>query len=67
MHETDDHEFVLVVSDNGIGFTGEIGFMKGKSLGLFLVKNLTEQLDGTVELDTDKGTKFTIKFPANVR
>lgn len=32
-----------------------------------LVKNLTEQLEGTVELDTQNGAKFTIKFPSNVK
>jgi len=66
MHKANDHKFILVVSDNGIGLAGGLDSMDGQSLGLYLVKNLAEQLDGTVEIDTDKGTRFTIKFPYNM-
>jgi len=66
MHKANDHKLILAVSDNGIGLAGGLKSMDGESLGLYLVKNLVEQLDGTVELDTGAGTKFTIKFPYNM-
>jgi len=36
---------------------------KLKSLGLKLVKTIAEnQLAGTIDIESNKGTKFTIKF-----
>jgi len=57
-----EDEFELVVSDDGVGFPADLDFRKVDSLGLQLVNNLTKQLDGTIELDRSRGTKFTIKF-----
>ncbi|WP_158599210.1 hypothetical protein [Methanohalophilus sp. RSK] len=33
-----------------------------ESLGLQLVTNLVSQIDGTIDLNTDEGTTFTIHF-----
>lgn len=55
-------QFVLTVSDNGIGFPEDTDFRKSKSLGLQLVTSLVKQLDGTIELHRNHGTKFTIIF-----
>lgn len=44
-------EFVLVVSDNGIGFPEEIDFRNTDSLGLQLVNNLVKQIDGEINLN----------------
>lgn len=52
----------LLISDNGIGFPQDIDFKKAKSMGMVLINTLTEQIDGTVELDNKSGTKFTIMF-----
>ena len=59
-----DHnrEFSLIVSDNGIGFPGNIDFRNTESLGLQLVNTLTGQLGGTIELDRSSGTAFRIIF-----
>jgi two-component sensor histidine kinase len=54
--------FLLQVSDNGIGFPAEVNFRHTASLGLQLVCTLTEQLDGTIELDRQHGTTFKIVF-----
>jgi PAS domain S-box-containing protein len=55
-------EFALMVEDDGIGFPEDLDFTKTRSLGLQLVNSLTEQIDGKVELDRNKGTCFTIMF-----
>ncbi len=58
-----EDDFILEVSDNGIGIHESIDFRHAETLGLHIVKMLTEyQLDGTVELNRDKGTNFQIKF-----
>ncbi len=57
--------FVLRVSDDGVGFPEHIDFRNTESLGLQLVNTLTEQLEGKIELITNGGgTTFTISFPA---
>ncbi|NLX03783.1 MAG: PAS domain-containing protein [Phycisphaerae bacterium] len=58
-----EREYRLVVSDNGTGIPADLDFRKTESLGLQLVTTLTDQLDGTVELERDGGTRFTIVFP----
>jgi PAS domain S-box-containing protein len=57
-----DHQFTLTVSDNGVGFPKEVDFRKTESLGLQLVNTLTEQLGGSVKLEQQGGTAFTITF-----
>jgi two-component sensor histidine kinase/CheY-like chemotaxis protein len=57
-----DNKYELIISDNGIGFPENMDFRNTETLGLQLVNNITDQLDGTIELDRSLGTKFTIKF-----
>lgn len=52
----------LTVRDNGRGFPLDLDFQSTESLGLQLVSALTEQLRGTIALDRDKGTTFTLTF-----
>jgi two-component sensor histidine kinase len=55
--------YELVVSDNGVGISQDMDFRNTDSLGLRLITNLAEnQLQGKVEINRDKGTKFQIKF-----
>lgn len=53
---------VLVISDDGVGFPENINFRDTNSLGLQLVTTLVEQIDGTIEMNSKKGTTYTIKF-----
>ncbi|NMO08268.1 sensor histidine kinase [Methanobacterium subterraneum] len=57
-----DDEFILKVSDDGIGFPSDLDYTKTNSLGMQLVNSLTNQINGKIELDKDHGTKFTITF-----
>jgi two-component sensor histidine kinase len=59
--DNNDH-VTLVVGDNGIGFPPNLDFHKTESLGLQLVLMLVEQLEGTIELDKQAGTRFEINF-----
>jgi two-component system, sensor histidine kinase PdtaS len=55
-------EYVLMVSDDGIGFPENIDFKNSESLGLQIVNTLTMQLGGYIELKRNNGTKFILSF-----
>jgi PAS domain S-box-containing protein len=54
----------LQVCDNGIGLPPEFNTEKLKSLGLKLIPMLANQLNGTVEFNSDSGLCCTLSFPA---
>src|SRR5665647_3989001 len=54
--------FLLVVGDDGSGFPERIDFRETDSLGLQLVTNLVDQIDGSIKLDNSRGTEFKIRF-----
>lgn len=57
------YNFSLCVSDNGIGLPSHIRKQKtSDTLGLQLVESLTEQLDGKLIIEDQKGTKITVLF-----
>ncbi len=62
LHSTEEDEFKLIISDNGIGFPENLDFKNTESLGMRLVNNLTEQISGEIELDRTVETKFIITF-----
>jgi len=54
--------FTLVYSDNGGRFPENIDIKNPETLGLQLVNALVDQIDGTIELEKEEETKFTIRF-----
>jgi len=62
LHSDNENRFTLIVSDNGVGFPKDLDFRNTESLGLQLVTTLTNQLDGSIELDSSGGTTFRIRF-----
>jgi len=59
--KNENSEFNLIVSDNGIGFDNEVQ-SNSDTLGLKLIYALVSQIDGTIEMSTENGTKFEIHF-----
>ena len=55
-------ELILLIGDNGVGMPLNIEEKKGHSLGLQLVDSLINQLDGSLEINSNNGTCFKIKF-----
>ncbi|HWQ48968.1 MAG TPA: MEDS domain-containing protein [Methanosarcina sp.] len=58
----DSFNYILEVSDNGEGIPEEIDTENSNSLGLQLVNILVEQIDGCLEIKSNKGTQFGIWF-----
>jgi two-component sensor histidine kinase len=58
----DQGKFILMITDNGIGFPTELDFKNSASLGLQLVATLTNQLMGQMTLDQTDGSTFTLHF-----
>lgn len=56
------NQIELQIEDNGIGFPESIDFRQVNSLGLELVNTLTQQLQGSLELDRSQGTLFKLTF-----
>jgi len=52
----------LVVKDNGAGLPKDLDIRKTKSLGITLVSTLVKQLKGTLEMRSEPGTEFKIRF-----
>ncbi len=54
--------YCLIVADNGVGLPHDIDIEKTKTLGLKLVKWLTEQLKGQLRVENHVGSKFILEF-----
>lgn len=65
IEDNKSNNYVLLVSDNGIGIPEDLDIEDLDSLGLQLVTTLVEQLDGELELKRNSGTEFVIKFSIN--
>ncbi len=58
-----DDKLELTIMDNGIGIPDNLDWKNPSTLGLKLVRALVEnQLDGSLEMESNNGTKFIIKF-----
>ncbi len=55
-------KYSLIVEDNGIGMPADFGLEKAGSLGIRLIYNLVEQLQGNVQMKAEKGTIYEITF-----
>jgi len=60
--KTVDDKYELIIRENGIGLPEELDFNNLETLGLLLVNNLTEQIDGVLTINRSPGTEFKIKF-----
>ena len=52
----------LIIQDNGNGMPESIDFENSTGFGLRLVRMLTKQLDGTIRIEREKGTRIILEF-----
>jgi len=62
MFPAEDDSIRLEVSDNGVGFEGDLDLKSSDSFGLQLVDMLTEQLQGKLSIKREGGTTFILDF-----
>jgi two-component sensor histidine kinase len=53
---------VLTVEDDGVGLASEIELGEASSLGLQLVQDLVDQLQGTIAVERHEGTRIAVTF-----
>lgn len=64
LHRAEGDTLVLTVSDDGIGFPADIDVRAPRTLGLRIVNILAAQIKGSLSIQNEPGTTFTLVFPA---
>lgn len=62
LRQTSQGQIELAVGDNGVGIPEEIDVYNTETLGLDLIKSLTKQLKGEIDLKREDGTEFVVIF-----
>lgn len=77
--DVENSELVVIVKDDGVGIRQDIqakiydmfyrgsNISEGAGLGLFIVKDVLKEINGTISFESDegKGTEFTVKIPVS--
>ncbi len=63
MKKTTDRKISLCISDNGIGLPENFDSVKSNSLGMSLMRGLSDQLGGAFSIKNDAGLKIEMIFP----
>jgi len=66
LQQESEHQLTLKVGNDGDDLPPEIDLQNLQSMGLNLVMNLVQQLKGTLELERNGQTVFTIKFDTSL-
>jgi PAS domain S-box-containing protein len=61
-YDENQNNYCLSIQDNGVGIPKGVDLENPKTLGLELIKILASQLQGSIDIDTSVGTKYTIEF-----
>ncbi len=61
-----NNQVSLLISDNGVGLPEGFQMEEQKTMGMFIVKLLVEQINGEIHVDNSQGTSFTVNFPLTV-
>jgi len=56
----------LTVADNGVGLPAGTNWENPETLGLRLIKMLSQQLNGSIDLDRTRGTTFHLHFAHSI-
>ena len=62
LRRNESGEFLLRVSDDGVGFPKALDFRRTETLGMQIVVTLVDQIDGTIEMGELGRTEFLIRF-----
>ena len=62
LNQVKEDNFRLIISDNGIGLPDSFNISRTNSLGIKLMKGLSDQLQGDFYLNVDHGTCAMVDF-----
>jgi two-component sensor histidine kinase len=62
IREESDEQVCMTFSDDGRGFAPDQDWRSANTLGLQLIRMLTEQLQGTIDVANGRGTTFQLSF-----
>jgi PAS domain S-box-containing protein len=63
MHKSVDGMVVIIIKDDGVGFSAEVDIYETNTLGLKLTRNLVQdQLKGNIQVKIDNGSEVLIEF-----
>ena len=62
LKQTGEDTFLLSITDNGVGFLIHDNIAQQKSLGMILMRGLTRQIGGTLNMQSNDGLAITIEF-----
>lgn len=57
-----ENHITVILEDDGIGLPESVSLVDSTGFGMMLTGMLIEQMGGTIHIDRDSGTKFTIEF-----
>lgn len=57
-----DDKLLLIIADNGKGLPSDVNFSEGKSLGIKLIQTFAAQLDGQLDIESNKGLTIRLTF-----
>lgn len=55
-------DITLSIADNGVGLPDKFENLKSNSLGIILIKTLSNQIESTLSVDGENGTKYSFRF-----
>ena len=56
---------ILIYSDNGCGISDPVSMQNSETFGFSLIKLLTDNLHGVMQIENQKGLKYTFEFPVS--
>jgi two-component sensor histidine kinase/ligand-binding sensor domain-containing protein len=62
LNRTDMDHALLSVIDNGVGFSPDLAFAQPTSMGMNLMRGLSEDIKGTFSISANNGTHLSIAF-----
>jgi two-component system, sensor histidine kinase PdtaS len=57
---------IISIEDDGIGIPDGISFENSPGFGLVLIANLARQLEGTIRIEREEGTRIVLEYDARV-
>jgi len=61
-----ENKYQLIISDDGIGLPAHFNIEETESLGMNLMRGLSDQIDGSFDLSNENGLKIEITFTKNI-